>query len=89
MLSRKMADKHAEANAAAATLILQDRAAQPPVMILWAEAFEKRQRAERAEQIATAATTATAPPQRHQCDQRAMRQRQLPLPLEGVSHAAA
>ena len=87
MLNRKAIVRHERNNASAAAEILRNRASQSLVMILWAEAFQRRQRRARAEPIAIAATTATAGPQRHQRDQRAttappMRQRQLPLPLQ-------
>ena len=92
MLNQKTAAKHEEANALAAAAILQDRASQPVVMVLWAERVQCRQRSEKAQDSQhgdLVPTTGTAaPPQRQQRDQRAttappMAQRQLPLPLQG------
>ncbi len=43
-------DDHDEAANAAAALVLRNRDAEPVALVLWAEVFQKRQRAERTEQ---------------------------------------
>ena len=45
---RQKTIKHEAANATAAALVLRNRDAEPVALVLWAEAFQKRQRAERA-----------------------------------------
>jgi hypothetical protein len=54
MLNRKAIVRHERNNASAAAEILRNRASQSLVMILWAEAFQRRQRAENAEPATTA-----------------------------------
>ena len=54
MLNRKAIVRHERNNASAAAEILRNRASQSLVMILWAEAFQRRQRAEKAEPATTA-----------------------------------
>ncbi len=48
MLRPKTADRHEEANATAAALVLHGRDTQPPALVLWAQRVQERQHGKRA-----------------------------------------